>query len=148
LGRSKAVVAVARKLLISVWHVLTEGIADRYADPEKVAFSLFRFAYRVGVSNLPGDVSALQYTRNQLDRLEIGADLMQFSDGTRQPKLPRSRRAQGSPEAASRPAQPDASRYLSGSLICARLLSHEAAAATRSEAELLAVSTDARRYQA
>ena len=79
------------------------GIADRYADPEKVAFSLFRFAYRVGVSHLPDGVSALQYTRNQLDRLEIGADLMQFSNGTRQPKLPRSRRAQGSPEGASSP---------------------------------------------
>lgn len=94
LGRSTAVVAVARKLLIAVWHVLTAGIADKFADPEKVAFSLFRFAYRVGVSNLPGDVSALQYTRDQLDRLEIGQDLTQFSNGTKQPKLPKSRLAQ------------------------------------------------------
>jgi len=94
LGRSKAVVAVARKLLIAVWHVLTAGSADKYADPEKVAFSLFQFAYRVGVVNLPGDVSALQYTRDQLDRLEIGAELTQFHNGTRQPKLPKSRLAQ------------------------------------------------------
>jgi transposase len=97
LGRSKAVVAVARKLLIAVWHVLTEGIADKFADPEKVAFSLFRFAYRVGVRNLPDNVSALQYTRDQLDHLEIGADLTAIPNGTKRPKLPKSRLAQAGP---------------------------------------------------
>ena len=74
LGRSKAIVAIARKLLIAVWHVLTEGCADRYADPAKVGSAMFRFAYRVEVSNLPGGVSATQFTRDQLDRLEIGQD--------------------------------------------------------------------------
>jgi transposase len=104
LGRSKAIVAIARKLLIAVWHVLTEGVVDKYADPEKVAFSLFRFAYRVGARNLPGDVSALEYVRNQLDRLEIGQDLTQFRNGTRQPKLPASKLTQNGPEVASLPA--------------------------------------------
>jgi transposase len=33
----KAIVAVARKLLVVVWHVLTEQAADQHADPEKVA---------------------------------------------------------------------------------------------------------------
>jgi len=33
LGRSRAVVAIARKLLITVWHVLQKEIADRHADP-------------------------------------------------------------------------------------------------------------------
>lgn len=93
LGRSKAVVTIARKLLIAVWHVLTEGIADKFADPEKIAFSLFRFAYRVGVRKLPGDVSALQYTRDQLDRLGLGADLTQFHNGTKRPRLPKSKLA-------------------------------------------------------
>ena len=111
LGRSKAVVAVARKLLIAVWHVLTEGCADKYADPEKVAFSLFHFAYRVGVSNLPGDVSALQYTRDQLDRLEIGQDLTQFRNGTKRPKLPKSGLTQAGGALQARPSQPDAARY-------------------------------------
>src|SRR5690606_15795919 len=31
LGRPKALVAVARKLLIAVWHVLTKAVADRFA---------------------------------------------------------------------------------------------------------------------
>jgi hypothetical protein len=99
-------VAVARKLLIAVWHVLTDGCADRYADPEKVAFSLFRFAYRVGVSNLPGDVSALQYTRDQLDRLAIGADLTAIPNGTKRSKLPKSRLAPDGAAASSPVATP------------------------------------------
>jgi hypothetical protein len=31
LGRSKAIVAIARKLLVAVWHVLNEQGADRFA---------------------------------------------------------------------------------------------------------------------
>jgi transposase len=34
LGRNKAILAIARKLLVVVWHVLTDGEADRFADPE------------------------------------------------------------------------------------------------------------------
>jgi transposase len=39
LGRSKAIVAIARKLLVAVWHVLSEEVADRFADPRDVASS-------------------------------------------------------------------------------------------------------------
>ena len=37
LGRNKAIVAIARKLLIAVWHVLTEGCADCHAEPQRLA---------------------------------------------------------------------------------------------------------------
>ena len=37
LGKNKSIVAIARKLLVAVWHVLTAGCADRFADPEIVA---------------------------------------------------------------------------------------------------------------
>ena len=53
LGRNKAMVAIARKLLVSVWHVLTDGCVDRFAEPTNVARSLFGLAYDVGVANLP-----------------------------------------------------------------------------------------------
>ncbi len=43
LGISKAIVAIARKLLVVVWHVLTHEVADRRADAEQVAFKLLRF---------------------------------------------------------------------------------------------------------
>jgi transposase len=87
LGRSKAIVAVARKLLIAVWHVLTEEVADRFADPRDVACSLFAHAYRVKVRNL-GGLSAREFTRQQLDRLGLGEELETIPWGTKTVKLP------------------------------------------------------------
>lgn len=88
LGRQKAIVAIARKLLVVVWHVLAEEVVDRFADPTQVACSFFAYAYKVGVKNLPDGQSALQFTRAQLDRLEIGKDLTQIPWGSKKFKLP------------------------------------------------------------
>ena len=41
LGRNEAIVTIARKLLVAVWHILEEGEADRYAEPEQVAPQAF-----------------------------------------------------------------------------------------------------------
>lgn len=91
LGRSRAIVAIARKLLITVWHVLSRGVADKHHDPRDVACSLFKLAYAVKVRNLPEKQSALQFTRNQLDRLGIGADIERIPWGSKSFKLPPSR---------------------------------------------------------
>ena len=48
LGRSKAIVAIARKLLVAVWNVLTRQEADRFADPQNVGSPL------IPCSRLPG----------------------------------------------------------------------------------------------
>jgi hypothetical protein len=37
---NKAIVAIARKLLIAVWHVLNERVSDKNAISEMVAFKL------------------------------------------------------------------------------------------------------------
>ncbi|MGD0753077.1 MAG: IS110 family transposase [Anaerolineales bacterium] len=91
LGRSKAIVAIARKLLVAVWHVLSQKDADRFADPAGVARSFFALAYQVGVKNLPEGQSALAFTREQLDRLGIGQDLQEISWGSQHHKLPASK---------------------------------------------------------
>ncbi len=39
---NKAIVVIAHKLLIAVWHVLTERAADKHADPQLVATKLMR----------------------------------------------------------------------------------------------------------
>jgi transposase len=91
LGRSKAVVAIARKLLVAVWHVLSEKTADRFADTGGVARSFFAHAYKVGVRNLPKGQSAVAFTREQLDRLGIGRDLQEIPWGSKPIKLPRSK---------------------------------------------------------
>ena len=91
MGRSKAVVAIARKLLVAVWHVLSEKTADRFADPGGVARSLYAYAYRVGVRNLPKGQPALTFTREQLDHLGVGRDLQEIMCGSRRYKLPPSK---------------------------------------------------------
>ena len=55
LGYNKAIVAIARKLLITVWYVLARKVADRFAEAEKVSEKMLRFAYKVGKENRPGD---------------------------------------------------------------------------------------------
>jgi len=88
LGRSKAVVAIARKLLVAVWHVLHEEVADRFADPNTVAASFLDHAYRLGVKKHLKGKSALAFTREQLDRLEIGQELETVRWGSKHYKLP------------------------------------------------------------
>jgi hypothetical protein len=89
--RGKAIVAIARRLLVAVWHVLSKEEADRHAVAVDVARSLFGHAYRVGVRNLPHQQSAVEFTRNQLDRLGIGREVEYIPWGTKRPKLPPSR---------------------------------------------------------
>lgn len=48
IGRPKAIVAIARKLLVAVWHILTRQEADRFAADQQVACSFFALAYKMG----------------------------------------------------------------------------------------------------
>jgi hypothetical protein len=74
LGKNKAIVAIARKLLVAVWHVLTHGSSDRYAVEEQVARKLLHHAYNLGAENRQGR-SPTEYAREQLDRLGLGTEL-------------------------------------------------------------------------
>jgi hypothetical protein len=88
LGKPKAMVAIGRRLLVAVWHVLTEGSADRFAQPQQVACALFAHAYHLGIANLPDGLSALQFTRQQLDRLKLGRELTHIPWGSKRFRLP------------------------------------------------------------
>ena len=78
LGHNKAIVAIARKLLVVIWHVLTYQSLDRYAEPERLARKFMQVAYTLGKANRPTGQSTAQYVRRQLDRLEIGAELTEI----------------------------------------------------------------------
>jgi transposase len=91
LGKNKAIVAIARKLLVTVWHVLTNGCADRFADVEQVARKLLRHAHQLGRKHRPEGQTPAQYVRQQLDRLDQGADLTAIPWGSRTVPLPPSR---------------------------------------------------------
>ena len=67
----KAVVAVARKLLVIVWHVLTKCEADRHADPQRVAAKFMAHAYNLSEQRRPAGQSGSEYVRQQLERLGI-----------------------------------------------------------------------------
>jgi len=95
LGHNKAIVAIARKILVAVWHVLTEGCPDRFAQPEQVARKLLKHAERLGKANRPTGQTAAQYVRQQLDRLGLGTDLTAIQRGKRTIALPPSRLTHG-----------------------------------------------------
>ena len=75
LGRNKAIVAIARKLLVTVWYVLAHETADCHAQSEIVARKYLQFAYKLGKANRPDGLSTAAFVRLNLDRLGLGADL-------------------------------------------------------------------------
>lgn len=90
--KKKAKVAIARKLLVTVWHVLTDAEADRYANPQQVANAYFALGHKLGAEKR--GMSATQYTRQQLDRLGIGQEVSHIPWGPKQFKLPPSKLAE------------------------------------------------------
>ncbi len=91
LGRNKSIVAIARKLLVAVWHVLSEQATDRFAEPDIVGRKLLKFAYEVGKGNRPAGQSAAQFVSQGLDALHLGSDLTIIPWGSKKPiRLPSS----------------------------------------------------------
>ena len=84
LGYNKAIVAIARKLLVTVWHVLARKVADRFAEEEKVSKKMLHFAYEVGKANRAGK-SAAQFTRERMDTLGLGSELTSILWGSKKP---------------------------------------------------------------
>lgn len=85
LGRNKAIVAIARKLLVTVWYILAQHKTDRFAQPEAVAQKLLKFAYQLGKENRPKGQSAAQFVRQHLDTLQLGQDLTSIAWGSKKP---------------------------------------------------------------
>jgi transposase len=74
IGNSKAIVAIARKLLVVIWHVLTAQVPDRHADTPAVARRLLRWGASRRLASGLG-LSRAAFVRQQLDRLGLGHDL-------------------------------------------------------------------------
>ncbi len=85
IGEPKAIVAIARKLLVVVWHVLMAKSADRRAEAEQVAFKLMVWAWKLS-DEQRGGMSSRQFIRAQLMQLGIGNELTHITrGGTRRP---------------------------------------------------------------
>jgi transposase len=84
LGYNKTIVAIARKLALTVWYVL-QGKADKYAEPKAVAQKMLKFAYRVGKDNRPQRQTAAQFARVRMDALGLGSELTCIPWGSKKP---------------------------------------------------------------
>jgi len=82
MGPKKAIVAIARKLLVVVWHVLTERAADRQAEPEMVAFKLMFWSWTLD-DGQRGGLTTRQFVRYHLLQLQLGAELTHVQRGGR-----------------------------------------------------------------
>jgi len=87
LGRNKAIVAIARKLLVAVWYILAQHKTDRFAEPGAIAQKYLKFAYQLGKANRPAGQSAAQFVRQRLDALQLGHELTSIAWGTKKPIL-------------------------------------------------------------
>jgi transposase len=85
LGRNKAIVAIARKLLVAVWYILAQHKTDRFAQPEAIAQKFLKFAYQLGKENRPKGLSAAQFVRQRLDVLQLGYELTSIAWGSKKP---------------------------------------------------------------
>jgi len=80
LGSNKAIVVIARKLLVEVWHVLTDREADRHVVPQKVADKFLLWSRYLG-DEKRGGLTSRQFIRLQLMRLKMGDDLTHVRHG-------------------------------------------------------------------
>ena len=80
IGEAKAIVAIARKLLMVVWHVLIAKSADRRANEEQVAFKLMIWSWKLSDAQR-GGLSTRQFIRAHLIRLGLGAALTHITRG-------------------------------------------------------------------
>ena len=71
---TKAIVAIARKMLVVIWHVLHEQAADTHADADLVAFKFMVWSWKL-TDEQRGGLTTRQFIRYQLLRLQLGNDL-------------------------------------------------------------------------
>jgi len=88
IGRSKAIVAIARKMLVVVWHLLTNGVLVHEADPDRLARKFLEFAYSMEAEGR--GKSAQEFVRERLDLLGIGTEMEFIRQGRRKIPLPKS----------------------------------------------------------
>lgn len=87
IGTQKAIVAVARKLLVVVWHVLTYQQADRRGEQDAIARKLMGWASKYRLSRRVG-LSRGAFVRRHLNRLGIGSTLREVRFGGHCAPLP------------------------------------------------------------
>jgi transposase len=92
IGKRRAIVAIARKLLVSIWHVLSKQEADRHADQERIARTIMEWARNKSTATRQG-LSRVEFVRRELDRIGVGVEMDSFVFNSRTYHLPASTRS-------------------------------------------------------
>lgn len=71
IGKGKAIVAIARKLLVVIWNVLTKEEADREADETRIGRKFLNWAYELKREGRQG-FSGREFVQKELLRLGLG----------------------------------------------------------------------------
>lgn len=90
LSNAQAITAIARQMLVVVWHVWHDHESDQHTDAVTVARKMMTWARDGGKVMREGMPSA-QFVRQQLDLLGIGQDLTVLSYDSQSFKLPATR---------------------------------------------------------
>jgi len=88
IGRNKAIVAIARKMLVLVWHLLTKKVPDNKVDPDRLGRKFLEFAYVMNAEER--GKSAQEFVRERLDLVGVGAEMEFVRQGRKHIALPKS----------------------------------------------------------
>lgn len=86
-GHGKAIVAIARKLLVVVWHVLSKQVADQHANDTQVALKLLKWSHQLKAAGR-GGLSASVFVRRELSRIGLGHAVQEVWRGKRRYVIP------------------------------------------------------------
>ena len=78
--RNQAIVAVARRMLVSIWHILTKREPYRHFDEEDLAYKMLIWAWAMDESSRKG-MTPQQFAKYGLLRLGVGQDLERIVRG-------------------------------------------------------------------
>jgi len=79
-GQHKAIVAIARKLLVTIWYVWTREEADQNASEEDLAWKMLLWSWSLGDEARLG-LTPKQFAKYSLMRLGVENDLVEFQRG-------------------------------------------------------------------
>lgn len=79
-GPSKAIVAIARKLLVTIWHVLSKEETDRNASEEDLSWKMLLWSWSLGSEARLG-LTPKQFAKYSLMRLGVQNDVTSFMRG-------------------------------------------------------------------
>ena len=78
--RNKATVAIARRLLVSIWHILTKREPYRHFDEEDIAYKMLIWSWAMDEKSRDG-MTPQQFAKYGLLRLGVGQDLERIERG-------------------------------------------------------------------